>query len=271
MRIEKERSYADILIDRELSTGALAGPDRGLLTELVYGVLRRQGTLDFLIDRFSRQKVNKLERAVLVLLRLGLYHAFFLDRVPVSAAVNETVNLTKALAPRASGFVNAVLRNADRGREAIVYPDQEKEPAAFLATRYSHPAWLAERWLAQLGPAEAERLAEAMAAPPPLTIRANTLRISREELAARLAAEGGTVSPTRYSPDGFQLAAACSLAQLPSFRKGLFMVQDESSQLAARFLAPQPGATVLDLCAAPGGKATHLAQLMENRGTVTAC
>ncbi len=271
MRIEKEHSYADILLDRELSTGTLAGPDRGLLTELVYGVLRRQGTLDFIIDRFSRQKVNKLERAVLVLLRLGLYQAFFLDRVPVSAAVNETVNLAKALAPRAAGFVNAVLRSADRGREAITYPDRQKEPAAFLATRYSHPAWLAERWLAQLGSAEAERLAETMAAPPPLTIRVNTLRISRETLAARLVAEGGTVSPTRYSPDGLHLAAAGSLAQLPSFREGLFMIQDESSQLAARFLSPPPGAAVLDLCAAPGGKATHLAQLMENRGSVTAC
>ncbi len=271
MRIEKERSYADILLDRELSAGTLTGPDRGLLTELVYGVLRRRGTLDYLIDRFSSQKVNKLERAVLVLLRLGLYQAFFLDRVPVSAAVNETVNLAKSLAPRAAGFVNAVLRNADRGREAIVYPDREKNLAAFLATRYSHPAWLAERWLDQLGPAETELLAEAMAAPPPLTIRVNTLRTSRDELAVRLAAEGGTVTPARYSPDGLHLAAAGPLAQLPSFREGLFMVQDESSQLAARFLGPSPGAAALDLCAAPGGKATHLAQLMENRGTVTAC
>jgi 16S rRNA (cytosine967-C5)-methyltransferase len=271
MRIEKEHSYADILLDRELSAGALTGPDRGLLTELVYGVLRRQGTLDFIIDLFSRQKVAKLERAVLVLLRLGLYQAFFLDRVPISAAVNETVNLAKTLAPRAAGFVNAVLRNADRGRKNLVYPDRDREPAAFLATRYSHPAWLAERWLDQLGPAEAERLAETMAAPPPLTVRANTLRISREGLAARLAAEGGTVSPTRYSPDGLHLSAAGSLAQLPSFQEGLFMVQDESSQLAAHFLAPPPGAAVLDLCAAPGGKATHLAQLMGNRGAVTAC
>jgi 16S rRNA (cytosine967-C5)-methyltransferase len=185
--------------------------------------------------------------------------------------VNETVNLAKALAPRAAGFVNAVLRSADRGRETIVYPDRDREPVAFLATRYSHPAWLAERWLTQLGPVEAERLAEAMAAPPPLTIRVNTLRISRDELAAQLAAEGGTVTLTRYSPDGLHLAAAGSLAQLPSFRKGLFVVQDESSQLAAHFLAPAPGAAVLDLCAAPGGKATHLAQLMGNRGTVTAC
>ena len=119
LRIEKERSYADILIDRVLSTGELKGPDRGLLTELVYGVLRRRGTLDHIINQFSRQRVEKLERIVLILLRLGLYQELFLDRIPVSAALNETVKLAKALAPRSAGFINAVLRTADRQKDEI--------------------------------------------------------------------------------------------------------------------------------------------------------
>lgn len=271
LRIDKERSYADILIDRELSSGFLQGPDRGLLTELVYGVLRRQGTLDYIINRFSKQKSERLERSVLVLLRIGLYQIFYLDRVPVSAAVNETVKLAKVLAPRASGFVNAVLRSADRERDDIAYPDKENDPVGYLSTFYSHPSWLVAGWIGQLGFAEAESLAKAMAEPPPLTIRTNTLKTSREELMERLASEGVQCEATRFSPLGVRIITAGSVARLQSFRDGLFTVQDESSQLAVMFLSPEPGEKVLDACAAPGGKATHMAQLMGNSGEIIAC
>ena len=270
LRIEKENSYADILLDRELSSGMIQGPDRGLLTELVFGVLRRRGTLDHLIDSFSDRKTAKLERAVVLLLRLGLYQALFLDRVPVSAAVNETVKLAKVFAPRASGFVNAVLRRADRERDTIPWPDQAADPATFLAVRYSQPRWLAEQWLEQLGSAEAESLAAAMVEPPPLTIRVNSLKISREDFLARLAAEGVVARSTDYSPVGVHILSSVYPASLAGFQEGFFTVQDESSQLASLFLDPQPGNRVLDLCAAPGGKATHLAQLMENRGSLLA-
>ena len=270
LRIEKERSYADILIDRELSGGALQGPDRGLLTELVYGVLRRQGTLDHIINQFSHQRTDRLERAVLILLRLGLYQIFFLDRVPVSAAVNETVELAKVLAPRAAGFSNAVLRRADRERDAISYPDPLRDPAAFLAARHSHPAWICARWIEQLGAEEAGALAKIMSEAPPMTVRTNTLKISRDSLIARLAAEGASAVTTRFSPAGLQVSAPFPLARLASFQEGLFTIQDESSQLAALFLAPRPGERVLDVCAAPGGKTTYLAQLMENRGAILA-
>lgn len=270
LRIEKENSYADILLDRELSSGMIQGPDRGLLTELVFGVLRRRGTLDHLIDSFSDRKTAKLERAVVMLLRLGLYQALFLDRVPVSAAVNETVKLAKVFAPRASGFVNAVLRRADRERDTIPWPDQAADPATFLAVRYSQPRWLVEQWLEQLGPAEAESLAAAMVEPPPLTIRVNSLKISREDFLARLAAEGVVARSTDYSPVGVHILSSVYPASLAGFQEGFFTVQDESSQLASLFLDPQPGNRVLDLCAAPGGKATHLAQLMENRGSLLA-
>ena len=271
LRIEKERSYADILIDRELSQGHLKGPDRGLLTEIVYGVLRRQGTLDHIIRHCSEQRIEKLERAVLLLLRLGLYQALFLDRVPVSAAVNETVKLAHTLAPRAAGFINAVLRRADREREAIAYPDRDADPAAYIAACYSTPRWIAEEWIGQLGKEGAEDLARAMLAVPPFTVRVNTLKTSREDLLARLTGEGVSAEPARFSPVALHLSGPVQLAALPSFREGLFTVQDESSQMAAILLAPKPGERVLDLCAAPGGKTTHIAQLMENRGTVVAC
>src|SRR5512138_3311102 len=158
-RIYKERSYADLLIDRELSLGQIQGPDRGLYTELVYGVLRRQGSLDHVMAQFSKTPPAKLERAVLILLRLGIYQLLFLDRVPASAAVNETVKLAHDLAPRAAGFINAVLRTTDRQREQISYPDPGRDPVAHLASRYSHPAWLVQMWIEQLGFDEAADLA----------------------------------------------------------------------------------------------------------------
>ena len=271
LSIDKEDSYADLLIDRELSTDAIQGPDRGLLTELVFGVLRRRGTLDHMIDSFASQKTAKLERIVVMLLRLGLYQSFYLDRVPVSAAVNETVKLAKVFVPRASGFINAVLRRADRERDMIPWPDMAADPANFLAVRYSQPRWLAQQWIEQLGFAEAETLAAAMVEPPPLTIRVNTLKISREEYAQRLATEGIAARATDYSPVGIHILSPVHPTRLTGFQDGLCTVQDESSQLASLFLAPEPGHSVLDICAAPGGKTTHSAQLMENRGALLAC
>ncbi|RII28929.1 MAG: 16S rRNA (cytosine(967)-C(5))-methyltransferase RsmB [Geobacter sp.] len=270
LRIEKERSYADILLDHELTHGTLQGPDRGLLTELVYGVLRRQGTLDHVIDQFASQKTGRLERSVHILLRLGIYQLLYLDRVPTAAAVHATVELAKTLAPRASGFINAVLRQTDRERQNIRFPDPVNKPAAYLAAAWSEPAWLTARWLEQLGMEEAESLARTMVEPAPLTIRVNTLRATRDELQARLADEGADTTPCRYSPDGLRIVSPVAIGRLAGFREGLFTVQDESSQLAAIFLSPAPGERILDLCAAPGGKTTYLAQLMGNSGTVLA-
>ncbi|HOI17887.1 MAG TPA: 16S rRNA (cytosine(967)-C(5))-methyltransferase RsmB [Geobacteraceae bacterium] len=269
--IEKSASFADTLVDRELSTAALHGPDRGFLTELVFGVLRRQGTLDYLIDCWSSQKTSRLERSVLILLRLGVYQIHFLDRVPVSAAVNETVKLAKRFAPRAAGFINAVLRRADREREAIRWPDRESNPVGFLSARHSHPRWLVELWSRQVGPEEVEALAAAMSEPPSLILRTNTLKITRERLLELLANGGVQARATDFSPFGIRILTQTPPLTLPGFQEGLFTVQDESSQLASLFVSPLPGEAVLDLCAAPGGKATHLAQLMENRGSILAC
>ncbi|HJV34412.1 16S rRNA (cytosine(967)-C(5))-methyltransferase RsmB [Geomonas sp.] len=271
LRIEKERSFADILIDHELSKGMITGADRGLLTELVYGVLRRQATLDHIMGQFSKQRVEKLELFVRLLLRLGLYQMFYLDRVPVSAAVNETVNLAKELAPRASGFINAILRNADRGRDRITYPDRTASPVQYLSVRYSHPAWLVAQWCEQLGVDDAEALAAVMAEPPPLTVRTNTLRITRSSLMERLGSEGLACSETSWSADGIRLNHSGAITRLASFQEGLFTVQDESSQLAPLFLQPGSGERVLDACAAPGGKTTQLAQLMGDQGEIFAC
>lgn len=270
-RIEREDSYADILVNRELSSGVIKGVDKALLTELVFGVLRRRGTLDFIIDTCSDRKTGKLERAVLTLLRLGLYQSLFLDRVPVSAAVNETVKLAKVVAPRSAGYINAVLRRTDREKDAIRWPDSDKDQAGFISARYSAPRWLVDQWIMQVGPEETKDLAEALTEAPLLTLRTNTLKITRLGLIERLSRAGIEAGETAFSPYGIRIFSPCHPASLPGFQEGLFTVQDESSQLAVFFLEPFPGEAVLDICAAPGGKATHIAELMENRGSVIAC
>ena len=270
LRIQKEGCYADQLMDRELSKGNLNGPDRGLFAELVFGVLRRQGTLDHILSGLLAQPLARQEPQVLIFLRLGLYQLMYLDRIPESAAVNESVNLAKQVLPRASGLINAVLRNYLRHKDSVTYPDPAAAPAASIAARHSHPAWLVKLWFSQLGEAETELLAEASSCQPPLTLRANTLKTTRAELLDRFAANGITAAACRFSPVGMLIEGRHHIPGLPGFREGLFAVQDEASQLAGILLDPQPGERVLDTCAAPGGKATHLAQLMENQGELLA-
>lgn len=270
LRIRKEGGYADRLIDRELAAGQLAGPDRGLFTELVFGVLRQQGTLDHILSQLLDKPLDKLDPLALIILRLGLYQLTRLDRIPESAAVNESVNLARLSLPRASGLVNAVLRNYLRRRERITFPDTDTEPAAAIAARHSQPEWLARQWLEQLGPDEAEQLAEASSRQPPLTLRVNTLRTTRDEFLLKLAEQGVDATPCLFSPHGVHIGERRQILSMPGFREGLFAVQDEASQIAGILLAPQGGERILDACAAPGGKAVHLAQLMDNKGELLA-
>lgn len=270
LRIQKEQGFADQAMDRELSKGGLIGPDRGLFAELVFGVLRRQGTLDHILSQLLDQPLAKLEPKVLTLLRLGLYQLVYLDRIPESAAVNESVNLAKESVPRASGLINAVLRNYLRRKELIKFPDPSTDLSASIAARHSQPIWLVNQWLDQLGPQETEELAEAASLQPPLTLRANTLRLTRDELLQRFTDNGITVSACRYSPHGIHVEGRHHIPGLPGFNEGFFAVQDEASQMVSLLLAPLPGERLLDACAAPGGKATHLAQIMANQGELLA-
>lgn len=270
LQLRKVGGHADQLMDRELAAARLAGPDRGLFAELVFGVLRRQGTLDHILAQLLDKPVAKLEPYTLIILRVGLYQLVYLDRIPESAAVNEAVNLAKQNIPRAGGLVNAVLRNYLRKRDSITFPDPAVEPVAAIAARHSHPDWLVRQWLVQLGAVEAEKLAEASSQPPPLTLRVNTLRTNRDELLKRFAGNAIPAVPCLFSPHGMRVEGRHHIPGLPGFNEGLFAVQDEASQIAAFLLAPQPGERILDACAAPGGKATFMAQLMDNQGEVLA-
>lgn len=269
-RLSGSDLHADDLIDQELSRNQLQGPDRGLFAELVFGVLRRQGTLDHYLKQLVQQPLERLELPVLLLLRLGLYQLRYLDRVPSHAAVHATVELTNEILPRAKGLINGVLRSYLRRQESLTLPDPARQPAAWLAAAYSLPGWLAEQWLQQFSQNEAAGLAAASTEIPPLTLRVNTLKISRSALLERFHTAELAAEPCRFAPEGLQILQRCQITGLPGFDEGLFMVQDEASQLVAHLLAPQTGEQILDMCAAPGGKATHLAQLMNDRGCITA-
>lgn len=270
LRIRKEGGFADRLIDIELSNGALSGPDRSLYAELVFGVLRRQGTLDYILQQLLEKPMVELDPLALVILRIGLYQLTRLDRIPESAAVNESVNLAKLITPGTSGLVNAVLRNFLRRRDTISFPDMATTPVASIAAQHSQPEWLVEQWLEQLGVEEARLLAEASSQQPPLTLRVNTLRSSRDELLHEFEKQGIKATPCRFSPDGINITGRHTINTLPGFDAGLFAVQDEASQLAGRLLGAEPGERIWDACCAPGGKSCHIAQLMDDRGEFVA-
>jgi 16S rRNA (cytosine967-C5)-methyltransferase len=194
-----------------------------------------------------------------------------MDRIPVSAACNESVTLAKRYGHSgSSGFVNAVLRNISRGKDKIGYPDEEKEPLKYLSVKYSYPEWMVEKYLNIYGKGFTESLLSAGNAVPEVTVRVNTLRTSREELIEELKKDGVEARPGKYSQEAVTLTNPSSLSRLSAFKKGLFQVQDESSMLAGLLLDPKPGELVIDVCSAPGGKATHMAQLMENKGIILA-
>jgi 16S rRNA (cytosine967-C5)-methyltransferase len=247
----------------------LGGVDRAFITELVYGTLRWMGRIDWVIARISRVKLERLERFVLNLLRLGTYQLLFMDRVPASAAVNESVRIVKASRRGdAAGFINAVLRRISDQSMDLEVPAGE-DPSS-ISICHSHPLWLVERWAQKLGMEETIALCMANNRTPPLSLRTNSLRTSREELLAEVKREVPRAVPSPFSPEGILIDPPVPLSRLPRFHEGWFQVQDEASQLVGHIMDPRPGERILDACAAPGGKTTHLAQLMNNGGSIYA-
>ncbi|MBL8070039.1 MAG: 16S rRNA (cytosine(967)-C(5))-methyltransferase RsmB [Nitrospira sp.] len=273
LAIDTAGMLGDDLFDQVSSREALDLRDRAFMVELVRGVLRYRATLDWRLGLLSDRRITKLPTLVQTILRLGAYQLLYLDRVPDSAAVNESVQMTKQQSRRLgrdwSGFVNAVLRALLRSPEPA-WPDAGSDPVVALAVRYSCPAWLVERWCRRLGAERAEVLCRASVEAPPLTLRVNTLRTSRSALLADLAAAQVEANPTSVSEVGIQLSRSCAVIDLPGYVEGRFYVEDEAGQLIPLLLDVQPGQRVLDACAAPGGKATHLAALMANQGEIVA-
>jgi len=259
--------FVDSLLAR--ARERLDARDSAFLLELVYGVLRNRALLDWTLDQFSVQPVEQTDVRTRNILRLGAYQMLFLDRVPVSAAVNTAVELAKEHGNK-HGYVNGLLRGMDRKRSTITYPGSG-DPVARLSMLYSHPAWLVNRWVSRYGAETTETQLQENNRPALLTIRTNTLRTTRTALRTALEAEGVQVTETTRAPAGLNILSSPQwLRTLQAYREGWFMVQDQAAQLISLLLTPQPGETIMDACAAPGGKATHLAELMQNQGTVAA-
>ncbi|MBZ4652766.1 MAG: rRNA ((967)-C(5))-methyltransferase [Peptococcaceae bacterium] len=267
----EEGGYANLLLDEYLNKYELSSLDRAFVTELVYGTIKYQARLDWFIHQLVK-KAGKLETGPRLLLRLAFYQLNHMDRVPPAAVTDEAVKLAKKLFHRGvAGLINGVLRNYLRNPGQVKLPRQEDDPLLYLEVVYSHPRWMVRRWLDRYGLENTIKLCEFNNAPADLWIRTNTLRTTRESLQDRLATEGCEVALSHKVPEGLLLKSAPPLNKLSAFQAGLFTVQDESSMLVAHMLKPKPHQTVLDVCAGPGGKTTHLAQLMEDKGLIVAC
>ncbi len=251
--------------------------DRALTAEITAGVQRWRATLDHLIVQFSKRTIDKLDPEIVEILRLSAYQLLHLTRVPAAAVVDDAVDLTKKAGKRsASGFVNAVLRTIARKRSSLPLPPRPLDPADreaaldYLSITLSHPRWLAERWLERFGVDTAEAWMQFNNTPGSVTLRANRLQLTREALVERLAADDVLVHATTYAPDGLVVDEGHPLRG-DGQERGLFVAQDEASQLVTLLAGDQPMTRVLDTCASPGGKTTAIAALMNGRGLLVAC
>lgn len=263
-RVQLNRAFADLALNAALQQNELSPVDRHLATELVYGVLRHRAYLDWLLGCFSHREIGTLEQRVVDALRLGVYQLVFLDRVPDHAAINESV----ALAPRrAAGLVNAVLRSVQR-RERLPQPGRGLSRLEAAAIRHSHPLWMLREWEEQFGLETACGIAAANQQTPPAVVRINPIKTTREKLLADLA--DLDPQPAKNAPGGILLTRLDSALNHPLFAEGHFLVQSEASQIVAELTGARVGERVWDCCAAPGGKATHLAALVGPTGQVVA-
>jgi 16S rRNA (cytosine967-C5)-methyltransferase len=271
VRVEVDKAYADILLDQVLGRGIISDKDRSLLTEIVYGTLRWRGRIDFHLKQLTRRSFEETDPFIKNLLRVTLYQISFLDRVPEYAALNEAVNLAKVHSgSRVGGFVNGILRNFIRTNRTATPPDPDSCGVAALADYWSHPEWLINEWIQYLGRAHVTPLLAANNRQAPLVLRANVCRTDRQALLRTFKSHGIEALPTKWSPQGIVVHSQVPIERLSGFEEGFFQIQSEASQLISYLLDPHPGEKILDACAAPGGKTTHIAELMNDQGQVTA-
>ncbi|SEJ11367.1 NusB antitermination factor [Propionispira arboris] len=264
-------AYANVSLTRELRKHEVSDQDRRFVTELVYGCVKAGDSLDWILSQYINRPIKKIAPIIQDVLRLGIYQIFFMDKVPESAACNQSVELAKKYGHIGTvKFVNAVLRNAVRQPEKAVYPNGKGQATKYAALAYNHPEWLVKRWIKEFGYDMAVKLCEFNNTNAALSIRTNTLKTNRSDLMNILSAEQVVCYESEWTPEGLVCQSHPAMDQIKSLTEGLFQVQDESSMLVAHVLDPQPGEFIIDTCSAPGGKTTHIAALMQNKGRVLA-
>src|SRR5262249_25249809 len=261
----------DKLLDVELKSGDLADVDKGLLAEIVHGVMRWQGRLDWILNGFTHGNFSKSDVNIKNALRVALYQILYLTHVPHYASVNEAVEFIKRIrGDKLGNLVNAVLRNIIRSLDNIHYPDPSEDLIQYLAVYYAHPQWIVKRWMARFGRDEAEKMMTADNGVPGLTLRVNKLKISPNEFLALLDESHIPYAGSSFIDYFIKVKSLAGISQMNIFQKGFFSIQDESAALPVLLLDPKSGDRVIDMCAAPGGKTTFIAKPMGNRERIIA-
>ena len=271
LKIEQDNAYSNIALNNAIRENRLNGLDSSFVSALVYGVLERQITLDYIIRQYSKIPLRKIEIKTKIILRLGILQLLFMDKVPESAAVNESVNLAKKhKLQKSSGFINGILRSITRAEVKYNLPD-EKDKVRYYAIKYSAPQELTKLWLDSYGEENTVKLLEALNGRPKICARVNTLKTNKKALIDELAKQNVSAQEIPFLENAITLENTGSIERLSSYKKGLFHIQDASSQLCVDFLSPKPREIMLDVCSAPGGKSFTSAQYMSDRGKIFSC
>ena len=270
-RVENDTAYSNITLDSMLSKSNLSKRDTAFVTNIFYGVIEKKLLLDYNLSLFSKQSIYKIDKTVLMIMRMGLYQIFFMDKVPNSAAVNESVKLCKANnLYSAASYVNGVLRSAIRSG-GLNYPDKRKGKNKYLSIKYSCPEEIIKLWRQSYGEENTIGILESLDGRPPLTARVNTTKISPSELKEAFIHDGISVHDSEILENALLLENTGSVERLSQYRDGLFHIQDTASQICCELLKPLENHTVLDVCSAPGGKTFTLAEIMNNKGKIISC
>ena len=271
LKIENDKAYSNIALNNAIRENKLKGVDSAFVSALVYGVLERQITLDYIIKQYSKIPLRKIETKIKLILRMGVYQLVYMDKIPDSAAVNECVNLAKKhRLQKSAGFINGILRSITRAEQRLVLPDTD-DKIYCLSVKYSAPQELIRLWQKSYGADNAEKLLQSLSGRPKMCARVNTLKTNADALIEKLEAEGVGCEKSELIENALILTRTGSIENLSAYKEGLFHIQDLSSQLCVSFLDPKPRDVVLDVCSAPGGKAATAAQYMQNRGKIYAC
>ena len=274
--VYQKQAYTDVALNRVLKSQSksveISQADRSFACELVYGIVRRQRTLDALIDLLGKKRAAQQPPDLRIILHIGLYQLRYLDRIPTSAAVNTSVELAKENEiAKLSGVVNGLLRQYIRQAEAGDPLQLPNDAIASLGVMHSFPDWIVETWLEQLPVAEVDRLLSWFNQSPKIDLRVNILKTSVAEVETAFKAANLSVARIPKIPQGLRIEGAGAVTDLPGYKQGWWVIQDSSAQLVTHLLDPQPGETIIDACAAPGGKTTHIAELMGDKGQIIAC